>query len=200
MITEIKSDLNRYLFLYKKRGYSSFVKIYWIIFSFGFYASAVFRFGTLINSIKGRIYLLPLYYLGNVIYIFFNFLMIKMFGINIDRNASIDRGLFINHFGGIYIGKCRMGSNCSIHHQVKIGYSEDPGNEDYSIPLIGNNVWIGGHAIIYNNVVIEDNATIAAGSVVKSNVNKNNLVMGNPARVINKNFDYTTLLVNMDEI
>lgn len=32
---------------------------------------------------------------------------------------------------------------------------------------IGNNVWIGPHAVINEGVTIEDNVTVAAGSVVK---------------------------------
>lgn len=169
------------------------------MFSFGFYASTVYRFGKYIETLKGSPIFNPFYYIGNAFYYFLNLLIIKMFGIKIERAASIDSGFFINHFGGIHIKKCRIGKHCSIHAQVKIGGNDNPDIADSSGPVIGDNVWIGGHSIIYDNVIIEDDATIAAGSVVRSDVKKNNLVMGNPARVINKNFDFTTLLVNKDE-
>ena len=49
---------------------------------------------------------------------------------------------------------------------------------------IGNNVWIGGGAIIMPGVTIGDNAIVGAGSVVTKDVPKNAVVAGNPARVI----------------
>lgn len=49
---------------------------------------------------------------------------------------------------------------------------------------IGNNVWIGGGAIITPGVKIGDNVVIGAGSVVTRDVPDNVLVAGNPARVI----------------
>lgn len=49
---------------------------------------------------------------------------------------------------------------------------------------IGNNVWIGGGAIILPGVTIGDNTTIGAGSVVTSDIPANSLAVGNPCRVI----------------
>ena len=49
---------------------------------------------------------------------------------------------------------------------------------------IGNNVWIGGGAIILPNVSIGDNTVIGAGSVVTKNVPANVVAAGNPCRVL----------------
>ncbi len=49
---------------------------------------------------------------------------------------------------------------------------------------IGNNVWIGAHAIITGGVKIEDGAVIAAGAVVTKSVPKCAIVGGNPAKII----------------
>ena len=48
---------------------------------------------------------------------------------------------------------------------------------------IGNNVWIGGGAIVLPGVTIGDDAVIGAGSVVTRNVPAGAVVVGNPARV-----------------
>lgn len=49
---------------------------------------------------------------------------------------------------------------------------------------IGNNVWIGGNAIICPGVTIGDNTTIGASSVVVKDIPENVVAAGNPCRVI----------------
>ena len=49
---------------------------------------------------------------------------------------------------------------------------------------IGNNVWIGGSAVILPGVTIGDNVVIGAGSVVVKNIPDNSVAVGNPCRVI----------------
>ena len=49
---------------------------------------------------------------------------------------------------------------------------------------IGDNVWIGGGAIIFPGVNIGDNSVIGAGSIVVRDVLSNVVVAGNPAKVI----------------
>ena len=49
---------------------------------------------------------------------------------------------------------------------------------------IGNNVWIGSHAIILPGVTIGDNAIIGAGSLVNKDVLSGDIVAGIPARSI----------------
>lgn len=48
---------------------------------------------------------------------------------------------------------------------------------------IGDNVWIGGGAIICPGVKIGKNTTVAAGSVVTKDIPENILVGGNPCRI-----------------
>ena len=80
----------------------------------------------------------------------------------------------------------RIGPNCGIY---AAGHAFDPERRaagiEYARPVhIGNNVWIGGHVSIVSGVTIGDNAIIAAGSVVVSDIPANVLAGGNPCRVI----------------
>ena len=49
---------------------------------------------------------------------------------------------------------------------------------------IGNNVWMGGRAVINPGVVIGNNVVIASGSIVIRDVPDNVVVGGNPAKII----------------
>lgn len=52
---------------------------------------------------------------------------------------------------------------------------------------IGDNVWIGGGAIIMPGVTIGDNVVIGAGSVVTKDIPSNKVAYGNPCKVKREN-------------
>lgn len=86
----------------------------------------------------------------------------------------------------------RIGNNCILSPQVGIytsNYPLDPrkraiGYEYAKSITIGNNVWIGGGAIINPGVTIGDDVVIAPGSVVIGDIPAHVLVGGNPAKII----------------
>jgi len=55
---------------------------------------------------------------------------------------------------------------------------------EYALPIsIGNNVWLGGGAIVNPGVTIGDNAVVGSGSVVTKDIPTNVIAVGNPCRV-----------------
>ncbi|WP_275901074.1 maltose acetyltransferase domain-containing protein [Paenibacillus periandrae] len=86
----------------------------------------------------------------------------------------------------------RIGNNCFLAPGVHIYTATHPihpleriAGPEYGKPVtIGNNVWIGGRAVINPGVIIGDNAVIASGAVVTKNVLANSIVGGNPAKLI----------------
>lgn len=52
---------------------------------------------------------------------------------------------------------------------------------------IGDNVWIGGGAVIMPGVTIGDNVVIGAGSVVTKDIPSDTIALGNPCRVVREN-------------
>ena len=53
--------------------------------------------------------------------------------------------------------------------------------------VIGDNVWLGGGAILMPGVTIGNNVVIGAGSVVTRDFPDNTIACGNPCRIIRKN-------------
>lgn len=49
---------------------------------------------------------------------------------------------------------------------------------------VGDNVWIGGGAILLPGVTVGENSIIGAGAVVSRDIPANSIAVGNPARVI----------------
>ncbi len=107
----------------------------------------------------------------------------EVFGVDIHPNASIGKGIMIDHAHSIVIGETAVvGDNVSMLHSVTLGGT---GKEDGDRhPKIGNGVLIGAGAKILGNIRIGDCSRIAAGSVVLHAVPNNTTVAGVPAKVI----------------
>lgn len=84
-----------------------------------------------------------------------------------------------------------VGPNCSFYttnHPLDVARRNE-GLEQVKSITVGDNVWIGGNAIILQGVTIGDNVVIGAGSVVTKDIPDNCLVIGNPARIIKENIN-----------
>ena len=53
--------------------------------------------------------------------------------------------------------------------------------------IIGDYVTIGANATIFPGLEISEGAFIGAGALVKNNVKKNEIVVGNPSKFLKKN-------------
>lgn len=108
-------------------------------------------------------------------------------------NIYAGNGFYMNY--GCIILDCNIvtiGENVLCGPYVQIytaSHPTDPeirlSGRELAAPItIGNNVWIGGDAIICPGVTIGDNTTIGAGSVVVKDIPANVVAAGNPCRII----------------
>ena len=90
------------------------------------------------------------------------------------------------------VARIKFGDNVKLGPGVHIYTATHPldpelrqSGVEYGKPItIGNNVWIGGNAVLCPGISIGDNSVIAAGGVVAKDVPANVVVGGNPAKVI----------------
>lgn len=113
-------------------------------------------------------------------------------------NIHVGENFYAN-FDCVFLDVCeiRIGDNCFIAPGVHIYTATHPLNPterisgvEYGLPVkIGDNVWIGGRAIINPGVTIGNNVVIASGAVVTRDVPDNVVVGGNPAKIMKQILD-----------
>lgn len=114
-------------------------------------------------------------------------LLIALWGIEIDATAHIGPGLLINHSGGIVIGPVRIGRYCNISQGVTLGRNTREADEFRpELPTLGDRVWIGPGAVVAGGIMIGDDASIGANSVVTADVPPAAIMIGVPAGLVSR--------------
>ena len=110
-------------------------------------------------------------------------------------NITLGDNFYANHGCIILdVNKVIIGDNVMFAPYVQIYSATHPTDPQVRVsglelgkPItIGDNVWIGGGAIICPGVTIGDNTTIGAGSVVVKDIPANVVAAGNPCKIIRK--------------
>lgn len=107
----------------------------------------------------------------------------ELFAVDIHPNAKIGAGVFIDHAHGIVIGETAVvEDDVSMLHSVTLGGTGKESGDRH--PKIRRGVMIGAGAKVLGNIEIGEDARIAAGSVVLSDVAPRCTVAGIPAKPV----------------
>ncbi|HET7434382.1 MAG TPA: acyltransferase [Thermoanaerobaculia bacterium] len=97
-------------------------------------------------------------------------------GVEIDAEESVSIGAHTLLAPGVFI--------TDHTHNAARGLLLDQQGSRGGAVVIGNDVWIGAHAVVLHGVTIGDGAIVAAGAVVREEVKPYEIVGGVPARKI----------------
>ena len=130
-------------------------------------------------SKKNGILFMPLYLISRLMMNRYQY----RYGICIPYNTRVAEGLYIGHYGGIFVNhEAKIGKNCNLNQDVAIGatYSgKSPG-----IPTIGDNAYLGPGAKIIGGITLGSNVAVGANCVVNIDVPDSGVVIGNPCRIV----------------
>jgi len=187
MIEDVISDFKRY-YVSAPLSTQKVIRLIWD--TPGLKAILIYRLGRCLRSLIKRPIWWPLVLLLAPIYWLLASYIRFAYDIILKQSAEIGAGLFIGHLGGIRLRNCRLGTQCSIRQEVCL----EPLAGGTEGPIVGDHVWIGAHARIIGPYIIANGATVGAGVRVSQNLEPRCLYIGNPARVVQKDFDNSSFI------
>lgn len=109
----------------------------------------------------------------------------RKYGIHVSSKAKIGPGLYIGHYGGIWVGPgVVIGQNCNLSHGVTVGGISEGSSKGY--PTVGDRVYLGPGSVIVGAISVGNDVSVGANSVVVIDVLESTVVLGSPARVFAK--------------
>ena len=110
-------------------------------------------------------------------------------------NVHVGENFYAN-FGCVFLDvrEIRFGENCFLGPGVHayaathpIDAAERVKGPEYGDPVtVGDDVWIGGRAVLNPGITVGDRAVVGAGAVVTGDVPADVVVQGNPAEVVKR--------------
>lgn len=172
----LRADFARYYHYSKINTDNFWPRFKRIIRTEAMWAIAVFRFGQYLEDEASGVTRM----LARIPYVISWKLVQYTTGIHLSAATNIGAGLYIGHYGEIWISpKTIMGSNCNISQGVVIGTSAQRTGA-----IIGDRVWLGPHVVVTGPAEVGSGAVIGANSSVVSKIPENSVAIGVPARVI----------------
>jgi serine O-acetyltransferase len=120
-------------------------------------------------------------------------------GMSIAPQAVIGPGLYVGHFGGVFVGgDAVLGCNVNLSQDVNIGVAGR--GDDRGTPVLGDRVHVAPGAKLFGPITIGHDVAVGANAVVNRDVVDRSVVGGVPAKVISDrgSFDFV-LYRGMDQ-
>lgn len=106
-------------------------------------------------------------------------------------DCEINGAVYLSNRGYLMCGARSIGAGSLIHERCTFGYTVAGDGEGR--PDIGEHVWIGPNCIIAGSLTVGDGATVLPGSFLTFSVPPGAVVKGNPALIVQTNFENSAL-------
>jgi len=150
------------------------------VFSQGFWAIAVHRFGNWRMGIRPRLLRMPFSLLYRVLFKVVEWTC----GISLPYTVRVGRRVRIWHHGGMVLNAWSIGNDVHIRQNTTFGVARRGRN--YELPIIEDRVDIGCGACILGAVTVGHDSVIGANAVVVADVPPGATAAGVPARIISR--------------
>lgn len=125
--------------------------------------------------------------------------MADVFGVDIHPGATLGRGITVDHATGVVIGETAVvGDNVYLMHDVTLGATGSSADHDRH-PKIGAGVFLGAKCTVLGNIVVGDEAVIAAQALVNKPVPPGHTAVGAPAKLIAPRAGGSTMKATLGE-
>ncbi|GFE85452.1 serine O-acetyltransferase [Steroidobacter agaridevorans] len=181
-------DIHRFVGI--KRELTARKAIRAVLREYGLQALMGYRLGRFLLRSRRKPYLWPVLPFRWLFYFLLTGFVRVSYDIRLHLNADIGPGLYIGHFGGILLDRCKLGKHCTVSQSTRI----HAGDGDVG-PVLGDRVWVGAHAQIIGPHTIGTGSTVSAAATVLRDIPEKTLCMGNPARVVIQGYDNTVILL-----
>ncbi len=174
MIEAFKADLDRYVVMDERSWFIS------ILSRQGLWALAEYRFS---HWIYTQVHIPAIRQIFLLFCVVWHKIIEITTGIDLPKQTKIGKGLYIPHFGGIFVHyNAKIGEYCTLGQDVTIGWG-GRGN-DKGCPQIGNRVCIGAGAKIIGSITVGDDVAIGVNTVVTKDLPDRAVAVGVPAKII----------------
>ncbi|UHQ54914.1 MULTISPECIES: serine O-acetyltransferase [Microbulbifer] len=130
----------------------------------GFWSVFCHRFGNWRMGVRSRFLRAPL----SLLYRGWRILCQWLCGIKLDYTVRLGRRVKIEHFGGIVLGARSIGDDVVFRQNTTLGIAS--ASDRNAKPTIGSRVNVGAGAVIVGDIVVGDDVSIGANTVVSFDV------------------------------
>lgn len=146
------------------------------LFSQGFWAIAVHRYGNWRMGIGNKFLRFPFSIIYKILYKFVEWTC----GISLAYTVKVGRRVHIWHHGGMILGAREIGNDVHIRQNTTLGVARR-GDPRWMKPILQDRADIGTGAVIVGAIVIGHDSLVGANAVVTKDVPPDSIAVGVPA-------------------